>query len=204
MKARRKTYGIYGYIEYQAVINVGQNKIKIPFTGGTVSAFGTTPATFETDNLVAQISIEHSPEYRSGKISLLRDVELDRDIEIGNNGKPAAKGGRLDGTPAPAGLGNGIAENGIGTERDQEADGDGGDATASGEDASAVASGEIAPAVASGDVAPAITEEVEFSCVDDAKEYLTEKFGAQKSKLRTRAAIIECGKQYGVDIVFED
>lgn len=195
MKARRKTYGIYGYIEYQAVINVGQNKIKIPFTGGTVSAFGTTPATFETDNLVAQISIEHSPEYRSGKISLLRDVELDRDIEIGNNTKPAAKGGRLAGTPAPWGLGKGIAENGIGTERAQGADGDGVDSTASGEAASDVTSG---------GVAPAITEEVEFSCVDDAKEYLTEKFGAQKSKLRTRAAIIECGKQYGVDIVFED
>lgn len=194
MKARRKTYGIYGYIEYQAVINVGQNKIKIPFTGGTVSAFGTTPATFETDNLVAQISIEHSPEYRSGKISLLRDVELDRNIEIGNNGKPVAKGGRLAGTPGPVGLGKGIAENGIGTERAQGTDGDGVSA----------ASGEAASAVASGDVAPAITEEVEFSCVDDAKEYLTEKFGAQKSKLRTRAAIIECGKQYGVDIVFED
>lgn len=194
MKARRKTYGIYGYIEYQAVINVGQNKIKIPFTGGTVSAFGTTPATFETDNLVAQISIEHSPEYRSGKISLLRDVELDRDIEIGNNAKPAAKGGRLAGTPGPAGLGNRIAENGIGTERTQGADGDGVSA----------ASGETASDVASGETAPAITEEVEFSCVDDAKEYLTEKFGAQKSKLRTRAAIIECGKQYGVDIVFED
>ena len=191
MKARRKTYGIYGYIEYQAVINVGQNKIKIPFTGGTVSAFGTTPATFETDNLVAQISIEHSSEYRSGKISLLRDVELDRDIEIGNNAKPAAKGGRLAGT---AGLGNGIAENGIETERTQGADGDGVSA----------ASGETASDVASESSAPAITEEVEFSCVDDAKEYLTEKFGAQKSKLRTRAAIIECGRQYGVDIVFED
>ena len=189
MKARRKTYGIYGYIEYQAVINVGQNKIKIPFTGGTVSAFGTTPATFETDNLVAQISIEHSSEYRSGKISLLRDVELDRDIEIGNNAKPAAK--RV-GAAGAAGLGNGIAENGIGTEGAQGADGD------------VVALGETASTVASGDVAPAITEEVEFSCVDDAKEYLTEKFGAQKSKLRTRAAIIECGKQYGVDIVFED
>lgn len=194
MKARRKTYGIYGYIEYQAVINVGQNKIKIPFTGGTVSAFGTTPATFETDNLVAQISIEHSPEYRSGKISLLRDVELDRDIEIGNNTKSAAKGGRLAGTPGPAGLGDGIVENGIGTERAQGADGDG----------VSTASGETASTLTSGDVAPAITEEVEFSCVDDAKEYLTEKFGAQKSKLRTRAAIIECGKQYGVDIVFED
>ncbi len=194
MKARRKTYGIYGYIEYQAVINVGQNKIKIPFTGGTVSAFGTTPATFETDNLVAQISIEHSSEYRSGKISLLRDVELDRDIEIGNNAKPAAKGGRLAGTPGPSGLGNGIAENGIGTGQVQGADGYGVSA----------ASGETASTVASGETAPAITEEVEFSCVDDAKEYLTEKFGAQKSKLRTRAAIIECGKQYGVDIVFED
>ena len=194
MKARRKTYGIYGYIEYQAVINVGKNKIKIPFTGGTVSAFGTTPATFETDNLVAQISIEHSSEYRSGKISLLRDVELDRDIDIGNNAKPVAKGGGLAGTAGPVGLGNGIAENGIGAERTQGTAGDGVSA----------ASGETAPAVASGDVAPAITEEVEFSCVDDAKEYLTEKFGAQKSKLRTRAAIIECGRQYGVDIVFED
>ena len=92
------------------------------------------------------------------------------------------------------GLGNGIAENGIGAERAQGADGDGVSA----------ASGETASAVASGETAPVITEEVEFSCVDDAKEYLTEKFGAQKSKLRTRAAIIECGRQYGVDIVFED
>ena len=43
---------------------------------------------------------------------------------------------------------------------------------------------------------------LEFTCNDDAKDYLVDKFGVESSRLRTRAAIIEVGRNHGVEIVF--
>lgn len=44
---------------------------------------------------------------------------------------------------------------------------------------------------------------LEFTCNDDAKDYLEENFGVARSKLRTRADIVSAGKENGVDIHFD-
>lgn len=50
--------------------------------------------------------------------------------------------------------------------------------------------------------APASTEQktVEFSCVEDGKEYFAETFGISRSKLRTRADIEAAALEHGITI----
>lgn len=49
-------------------------------------------------------------------------------------------------------------------------------------------------------------EEVTFeaNCTNDAKDYLCERFGASRTKFRTRAACDEFAKAHGVTIVYND
>ena len=42
---------------------------------------------------------------------------------------------------------------------------------------------------------------VEVSCLDDAKDYLVEKFGISRTKLRSEKAIRESGESHGVEFV---
>lgn len=44
--------------------------------------------------------------------------------------------------------------------------------------------------------------QVEFSCNDDAKDYLEQTFGFVRSKLHNREDIVAAGKSKGVDIIF--
>lgn len=44
----------------------------------------------------------------------------------------------------------------------------------------------------------------EANCTNDAKDYLCERFGASRTKLRTRAACDEFAKAHGVTIVYND
>ena len=46
------------------------------------------------------------------------------------------------------------------------------------------------------------TIQVEFSCNDDAKDYLEQTFGFVRSKLHNREDIVAAGKTHGVDIIF--
>lgn len=45
---------------------------------------------------------------------------------------------------------------------------------------------------------------VEMSCNDDAKDYIADKFGVSRSKLKTRAQIEEEAKAHGIEIVWTD
>lgn len=54
---------------------------------------------------------------------------------------------------------------------------------------------------------PAQTEEsqmvkMEFSCNDDAKDYLEQHFGYVRSKLINREAIVNAGKAHGIEMTF--
>ena len=48
----------------------------------------------------------------------------------------------------------------------------------------------------------ASSNKMEFSCNEDAKDYLAEKYGVVKSKLLTRKAIEDAAKENGIDIVW--
>lgn len=65
-------YGVYGIMEWQALIHTGRSSVRIPFTGGMLSAYGVVPATFSTANPALQRLIEQSAYFRRGKIVRVR------------------------------------------------------------------------------------------------------------------------------------
>lgn len=75
--AYKKTYGVDGLIDWQTEIRAGKARLVVSFSGGGLTSFGVTPATYTTDNLLYQHIIENSAQFKSGKIRLLRSVMLD-------------------------------------------------------------------------------------------------------------------------------
>lgn len=75
--AYKKTYGVDGLIDWQTEIRAGKARLVVNFSGGGLTSFGVTPATYTTDNLLYQHIIENSAQFKSGKIRLLRSVMLD-------------------------------------------------------------------------------------------------------------------------------
>lgn len=68
---RRTVYGVFGLTEWQVLIPAGCAKVRVRFTGGSLSGYGVTPATFETSNPYIQRLIQNSPEFRSRRIRLI-------------------------------------------------------------------------------------------------------------------------------------
>lgn len=70
-RTHRYVYGVSGLTEWQALITVGSAKVRIPFTGGSLSAYGQVPARFATcDPSVARL-IEDSEYFKSRRIRRL-------------------------------------------------------------------------------------------------------------------------------------
>lgn len=179
MKKKRITYGVAGMMEYQAVIHVGKAVLKVLFTDGSMTAMGVNPATFTTDNFMVQHAIEHSADFRRGRIHVMHVIELDEAVHIerepaGAEVQPVAASS--DGTAVAA------VKGAAGGDKAEEA----------------------APAAdGAAEEAPAeVGTEVEFDTNDEAKDYLEQQFGVSRSKLRTRADIMACGEGYGVKISF--
>ena len=68
----KKTYGVSGMMEWNALIPAGRTTVRVHFTGGTVTGYGVSPATFTTDNPAVIHLIEHSHWFRNRKIILLK------------------------------------------------------------------------------------------------------------------------------------
>lgn len=182
MKKKRITYGVSGMMEYQAVIKVGKNNMKVLFTDGSVSAMGVNPATFTTENFMVQHAIENSTDFKRGRIKVVNTIELEEELRIERNSvKPAADVPSPTPAPTPA-----ESENAPVVESEAAPD------TQADNEAEAEDKTEAAPA----------TTQVEFSCNDDAKDYLEQTFGFVRSKLRNRDDIVAAGKAHGVDIIF--
>ena len=96
MKIYRKTYGVRNLVEWQANIPVGKGRLIVHFTGGSITAYGVTPAVYKTDNPIHQAIIENSGYFRSGRIFLMKSDFLK---EIAD---PAPKAPAKVETPAPA------------------------------------------------------------------------------------------------------
>lgn len=65
-------YAVYGLTEWIALISVGQAKVRIPFTGGSLSGYGCIPATFTTASEALKKLIEGSAQFRSGRIKKIK------------------------------------------------------------------------------------------------------------------------------------
>lgn len=72
MKIYRKTYGVRNLVEWQANIPVGKGRLIVHFTGGSITAYGVTPAVFKTEDPIHQAIIENSGYFKSGRIFLMK------------------------------------------------------------------------------------------------------------------------------------
>lgn len=150
-----------------------------------MNAIGVTPATYTTSSFLIQQAIENSNEFKRGRIRIVRTIELDEEIHI-ERPKPApAIAERSNPTPTPTAEAEKIPEP---TEEAEAA-----------ENAEDGATSEKQPEE-SAPTAP--LTQVEFSCNDDAKDYLEQTFGYVRSKLRNREDIINAGKAHNVEIIF--
>ena len=224
MKKKRVTYAVYNMIEWISVLRLGKAKMKIPFVGGSITPQGVIPATFTTENPIAQMAIERSAEFRRGKIRILKSKTLGGDVEIESNPEPKkeekapeeiAPQEAEDKAPQAAFAADGEAEKAeaeISTEAASTepqaafaADGEAEEAEAEISTEAAETSAEVSastePEVAEAEEAAA--ESKVFACNDDAKDYLVESFGFVRSKLRNREDIIAAGRSKGVEITFE-
>lgn len=68
----KKTYAIYGLIDFKCEVQAGVMQIPVEFSGGHVSGYGITPAVFTTADPVLQRSIERTSLFTSGRIRLMK------------------------------------------------------------------------------------------------------------------------------------
>lgn len=187
MTKTRTTYGVYNLIEWHALLRMGKASVKVLFTGGSITTQGVTPATFTTDNPVIQFAIEKSPEFINGRIKVVRRTKLNEDIEIECNA-PRIASDVPDSASAPTPIPVPASESPASSVEEGE------NISGKSNDRDAEYNECTAPA----------TTQVEFSCNDDAKDYLESKFGVTRSKLLNRDVIRETGEAYGVEIIFAD
>lgn len=83
MKKKRVTYGVFGMVEFQALINIGKATMKVNFTDGSMTAFGQNPAQFTTTNPVVQFAIQSSNDFKKGRIKIINTIELNEEIDCG-------------------------------------------------------------------------------------------------------------------------
>ena len=229
MKKKRVTYAVYNMIEWISVLRLGKAKMKIPFVGGSITPQGVIPATFTTENPIAQMAIERSAEFRRGKIRILKSKTLGGDVEIESNAEPKKEEKAPEETEPQTAFAADVeieeTEAVASTEASTEAsiepqaafatDGEAEEAEAEASieaetsaevsteaaEASAEVSASTEPEVAEAEEAAA--ESKVFACNDDAKDFLVESFGFVRSKLRNREDIIAAGRSKGVEITFE-
>lgn len=198
MNKTKKTYGIKGFMEYQAVIKVGKSRMKVPFSDGSMTAMGVVPCTFTTERFMVQHAIENSDEFKRGLIYIVNSIPLDGKVEIerpsprptGPTPEPIAE---LNPEPIP----DTAPEPAPSTESEEQP------ATVQ------VATEEGVVEKPVEEVWPPKSEEpdapltqVEFASNDEAKDYLEQNFGLVRSKLRNREDIFNAGKANGVEIIF--
>lgn len=76
---KRKTYGVSNLMDWTAQIKVGKASMSVHFTGGALTAYGVTEATYSTTNPVFQHAIENSAYFKSGRIKLMSAMEVPDD-----------------------------------------------------------------------------------------------------------------------------
>ena len=197
MNKTKKTYGIKGFMEYQAVIKVGKSRMKVPFSDGAMTAMGVVPCTFTTERFIVQHAIENSDEFKRGLIYIVNSTPLDGKVEI-ERPSPRPTGPTAEPTPDPTPILDTVPF----TESEEQPV------------TMQVATEEGVVEKPAEEVWPAKLEEsvvveegapltqVEFASNDEAKDYLEQTFGLVRSKLRNREDIFNAGKANGVEIIF--
>ena len=198
MKKTRITDGIRGMMTYVARIAVGKARMKVTFSDGSISATGSKPAVFTTDNYIVQKGIEQSEQFKSGLIFVYSSYPLDEDLKVETNeavAEPEAE------TPKDSADGANVSD-GHDSENAEPVTDDEADAEQEASEQPVEATDPAPQTLDAGADGEKQLTRVEFEVNEYAKDYLEENFGAVRSKLRTRADIIAFGEEHGVEIVF--
>jgi hypothetical protein len=209
MNAKRKTYGVRGYMEWVALIECGKATVKVHFSGGSLTGYGVTPAEFTTQNPMTQAIIENSKEFKSGKIFLLREIEGTGKFKEFVRGQHANEGNHLGGQAATASAIAGTALDADGTSKTPAA------ASADDEEpmSDPINDEETEPAdnEESTDDTEAETVEdseatvtadgkaiIDVTDIDDARDYLCENFGIARSSLRSNVSVFRAAEEHNI------
>lgn len=222
MKKKRITYGVYGMMEYQAIIKIGRATLKVMFTDGSITAMGQNPAQYTTSDFIVQHAIENSSDFKKGRIHVVSTIELDEELHIERNpAKPSTRTAKvaakavIDNKPTEAFSSHttSVAED-VADETTEEADA-GGVVTPTDEadaetieeepetesDPEAVEDTTSEEAATEDNAAEGKTE-VEFTDNQEAKDYIFKNFGVKPCSMRNREDIKAVGETYGVKITF--
>lgn len=209
MNAKRKTYGVSGYMEWVALIECGKATVKVHFSGGSLTGYGVTPAEFTTQNPMTQAIIENSKEFKSGKIFILREIEGTGKFKEFVRGQHANEGNHLGGQAATASAIAGTALDADGTSKTPAA------ASADNEEpmSDPINDEETEPAdnEESTDDTEAETVEdseatvtadgkaiIDVTDLDDARDYLCENFGIARSSLRSNVSVPRAAEEHNI------
>lgn len=188
-----KTYGVSGLMDWTTQLKVGKGCVTVHFTGGALTAYGVTPAKYQTSNEFFQRVIECSDDFKSGRIKLLGVTELSGECccktkvvkksAASSVSDVVVKKSAASSVPdvvVPGAVDGGVQEDGV---------------DANGVDANGVG--------ADGVDADGVLE-VEVPDRHEAVQYLKEHCdgGLTMTKLRTKEAFEEAQKRFGVRFVF--
>jgi hypothetical protein len=209
MNAKRKTYGVSGYMEWVALIECGKATVKVHFSGGSLTGYGVTPAEFTTQNPMTQAIIENSKEFKSGKIFLLREIEGTGKFKEFVRGQHANEGNHLGGQAATASAIAGTALDADGTSKtpaaasaddeepmsdpinDEETEPTDDEESTDDTEAETVEDSE-ATVTADGKAIIDVTD------LDDARDYLCENFGIARSSLRSNVSVPRAAEEHNI------
>lgn len=209
MNAKRKTYGVSGYMEWVALIECGKATVKVHFSGGSLTGYGVTPAEFTTQNPMTQAIIENSKEFKSGKIFLLREIEGTGKFKEFVRGQHANEGNHLGGQAATASAIAGTALDADGTSKtpaaasvdDEEPMSDpiNDEDTEPADDEESTDDTEAETVV---DSEATVTADgkaiIDVTDLDDARDYLCENFGIARSSLRSNVSVPRAAEEHNI------
>lgn len=209
MNAKRKTYGVSGYMEWIALIECGKATVKVHFSGGSLTGYGVTPAEFTTQNPMTQAIIENSKEFKSGKIFLLREIEGTGKFKEFVRGQHANEGNHLGGQAATASAIAGTALDADGTSKTPKVEptdanepmGDliNDEDTESADDENSTDASEAETVE---DSEATVTADgkaiIDVTDLDDARDYLCENFGIARSSLRSNVSVPRAAEEHNI------
>lgn len=223
MNAKKKTYGVQGYMEWQALIRCGKATVTVHFSGGSLTGYGVTPAEFTTENPMTQAIIENSDYFKKGKIILMREIDGTGKFKEFVKGQHANDGNHKGGQAATA---SAIYDTSLNPNSAPKTETPAADATgtvAETETPAADATGTVADADASVTVADAdenpsdevdvveggidpaegtVTADgkriVEVTDIDDARDYLVDEYGIARSSLRSNVSVFRAAEEHNI------
>ena len=214
MNAKKKTYGVQGYMEWQALIRCGKATVTVHFSGGSLTGYGVTPAEFTTENPMTQAIIENSDHFKKGKIFLMREIEGTGKFKEFVKGQHANEGNHKGGQAATASAIYDTSLNPNGAPKTDtpaadatgtvaETDTPAADATGTVDDADENPSDEgegveggIDPA--DGTVTADGKRIVEVTDIDDARDYLVDEYGIARSSLRSNVSVYRAAEEHNI------